>query len=230
MKVGVLLAGCGVYDGSEIHEAVFTLLALDQHGAEVVCLAPDVDQHHVVNHRTGDEMQESRNVLTEAARIARGAIIPVTEVNPQDLDALVIPGGFGAAKNLNKWAISGPDGEILPEVTQLIREMIRSKKPIAGLCMGPTVIAKALEGSDVGATLTVGSTEAASPYDIAGISSGMESIGAKVMMRTLDEIAVDEEYKIVTAPCYMMEGSISNIHDNIQQAIKELISMMENNR
>lgn len=229
MKIGVLLAGCGVYDGSEIHEAVFTLLALDQHGAEVICMAPDVTQHHVVNHRTGDEMNEQRNVLTESARIARGAIVPVSEVNVDELDALVVPGGFGAAKNLNKWAISGPEGDILPEVADLIRAVVDQKKPLAGLCMGPTVIAKALEGADVNASLTVGSTEAESPYDIAGISSGMESIGSKVVMRTLDEIAIDEKNLIVTAPCYMMEGPISAIHDNIQKAIAELVSMVNKN-
>lgn len=228
MKIGVLLAGCGVYDGSEIQEAVFTLLALNQRGAEVICMAPDVEQHHVVDHRTGNETGEKRNVLTEAARIARGEIKPLAEVNANDLDGLVIPGGFGAAKNLNKWAISGPEGEILPEVTRLIQQMVQNRKPIAGLCMGPTVISKALEGTDIKATLTVGSTEAASPYDIAGISSGMESLGTKVEMRTLDGIAVDEDHLIVSAPCYMMEGSISDIHDNIQAAMEQLISMIRN--
>jgi len=227
MKIGVLLAGCGVYDGSEIHEAVFTLLALDQRGAEIVCMAPDVDQHHVVDHRTGDEMDEKRNVLTESARIARGAILPIGEVDLNELDALVVPGGFGAAKNLNKWAISGPDGDILPDVKKLIQDVVSAKKPLAGLCMGPTVIAKALEGSEVRPHLTVGSTEKPSPYDISGISSGMESIGAEVAMRTLDEVEVDHQNLIVTAPCYMMEGSISEIHDNIQKAIESLISMVK---
>lgn len=227
MKVGVLLAGCGVYDGSEIHEAVFTLLALNQRGAEVVCMAPDVEQHHVIDHRTGNEMNEKRNVLTESARIARGAIEPIDAVDFDALDALVVPGGFGAAKNLNKWALSGPDGDILPEVKQLIVDVVKAKKPLAGLCMGPTVIAKALEGSGVRPRLTVGSTEKPSPYDIAGISGGMESIGAHTTMRTLDEVEVDDEHLIVTAPCYMMEGSITDIHDNIQRAIGELVNLIQ---
>jgi len=227
MKIGVLLAGCGVYDGSEIHEAVFTLLAIDELGAEAVCMAPDVEQHHVVNHLTGDEMDENRNVLTESARIARGKVQALGEVKLNELDALVIPGGFGAAKNLNKWAFSGPDGDILPEVTDAIRTFIDNKKPIAGLCMGPTVIAKALEGSGIKATLTVGSTAAASPYDIAGISSGMESIGATASMRTLQEVEVDGKNLIVTAPCYMMEGSISEIRNNIKQAIDELVALIK---
>ncbi len=230
MKIGVLLAGCGVYDGSEIHEAVFTLLALTQRGAEIVCMAPDIDQHHVIDHLTGNETNEKRNVLTESARIARGEIQSLSDVNADELDGLVVPGGFGAAKNLNKWAISGPEGEILPQVTSLILKMVKGKKPLAGLCMGPTVISKALEGTEIKATLTVGSTETASPYDIAGISSGMESIGSKVVMRTLDGIAIDEDNLIVSAPCYMMEGSIADIHDNIQEAIEQFLSMIQQNK
>lgn len=227
MKIGVLLAGCGVYDGSEIHEAVFALLAIDEHGAEAVCMAPDVEQHHVVDHRTGNDMDEKRNVLTESARIARGDIQALSEVDTNELDALVIPGGFGAAKNLNKWALSGPDGDILPEVKSIILQFVESKKPITGLCMGPTVIAKALEGSGIRAALTVGSIDAASPYDIAGISSGMESIGSKVAMRTLQEVEVDGENLIVTAPCYMMEGSISEVRKNIKLAIDEMMALLK---
>lgn len=227
MKIGVILAGCGVYDGSEIHEAVFTLLAIDELGAEAICMAPDVKQHHVVNHLNGEEMDEQRNVLVESARIARGQIKSLDEVNIDELDGLVIPGGFGAAKNLNKWAISGPDGDILPEVVKVIRSFVENKKPVAGLCMGPTVIAKALEGSGVNATLTVGSTAAESPYDIVGISAGMESIGATAAMRTLQEVEVDGKNLIVTAPCYMMEGSISDVRNNIHAAIKELISLIK---
>lgn len=227
MKIGVMLAGCGVYDGSEIHEAVFTLLAIDELGAEAVCMAPDVDQHHVVNHLNGEEMDQKRNVLIESARIARGDVKAISEINIDQLDGLVIPGGFGAAKNLNKWAISGPDGDILPEVVKVVRGFIEKKKPVAGLCMGPTVIAKALEGSGINATLTVGSTAAESPYDIAGISSGMESIGATATMRTLQEVEVDGKNLIVTAPCYMMEGSIKEVRDNIKAAIEELVSLIK---
>lgn len=227
MKIGVLLAGCGVYDGSEIHEAVFTLLAIDEHGADAVCMAPDVEQHHVVDHRSGDDMDEKRNVLTESARIARGDIQPLSEVNLNELDALVVPGGFGAAKNLNKWALSGPDGDILPEVKNTILEFVKAKKPITGLCMGPTVIAKALEGSGMRATLTVGSTAAESPYDIAGISQGMESIGTRPSMRTLQEVEVDGKNLIVTAPCYMMEGSITEVRNNVKMAIDEMMELLK---
>ncbi len=225
-KIGVLLAGSGVYDGSEIQEAVFTLLAIDECGAEAVCIAPNEDQYHVLNHLTGAEMAEKRNVMVESARIARGAVGDLANATADDFDALVIPGGFGAAKNLNQWAISGPDGPIGADVKRLIVEMVKAGKPIAGLCMAPTVIAKALEGEAIHASLTVGSTEAASPYDIQGISDGMASIGAVISMATIEEVIVDHTHKIVTAPGYMMEVSIKQVRENIAMAIGELVKLI----
>ena len=115
-KIGVLLHGCGVFDGTEIQEAVLTLLAIKEAGADYVCFAPDVPQHHVLNHITGAEMPESRNVLIESARIARGAIVSINDINLSELDGLVMPGGFGTAKNITKWAFEGPSGDILKEV------------------------------------------------------------------------------------------------------------------
>lgn len=226
-KIGVLLSGNGVYDGSEIHESVFTLLAIDENRGEAVCMAPDIQQHHVVNHITGNEMPEKRNVLVEAARIARGAITDLAEVTADQLDALVIPGGFGAAKNLTTWAFNGPDGEINTDVKRIINEMVSSSKPIVGLCMGPTVIAKALEGVGLNEHLTVGTTEEASPYEIDAISVGMEKAGAVAEMKTVHEISVDSQNRIITAPCYMMEASISDIRENIKQAIDQLFEMLE---
>jgi len=225
MKIGVLLAGSGVYDGSEIQEAVFTLLAIEEQGATAVCVAPNEDQLHVINHMNGEEMNEKRNVLIEAARIARGEVQDVAEVSANDFDALIIPGGFGAAKNLNQWAISGPDGPIHADVKRIIIEMLKAQKPIGGLCMGPTVIAKALEDQAASPILTVGTTEAPSPYDIQGISDGMTSIGAKAEMATVEEVIVDMKNKIVTAPCYMMEANIKQIRDNIAAAVAKVVDL-----
>lgn len=227
MKLGVLLAGCGVYDGSEIHEATFALLAIDQMGAEAVCFAPDKDQYHVINHIDGKEMVEKRNVLIESARIARGAVTSIADISVDDFDGLVIPGGFGAAKNLNQWAISGPDGPIDEDVKRIILECVSLGKPIAALCMGPTVVTKALEDSGFEPTLSVGTTEEKSPYDIGAISDGMKSIGSEIEMTTIDEVLVDDELKIVTAPCYMMEASISEIYENAYAAIEALVEMIE---
>lgn len=228
MKIGVLLSGSGVYDGSEIQEAVFTLLAIEENGAEAVCFAPDKDQIQVINHLNGklDAEASKRNVLKESARIARGKIKSINKTSIDDFDALVIPGGFGAAKNLNTWAFDGPDCEIDHAVKHLIIDMVYAKKPIAALCMGPTVIASALQGTGIGTKLTVGTDKEKSPYDIKGISDGMESVGAMSVMKTIREICVDEENKIVTAPCYMMEATISEVRKNAKDAIDKLISLI----
>lgn len=227
MKIGVLLSGCGVYDGSEIQEAVFTLLAIEENGAEAICFAPDKDQVQVINHLDEKiEKGEKRNVLKESARIARGKIKSINKTSIDDFDALVIPGGFGAAKNLNSWAFDGPECEIDHAVKHIIVDMINAKKPIAALCMGPTVIASALQGTGIGTKLTVGTDKEKSPYDIKGISNGMESVGVMSVMKTIREICVDEENKIVTAPCYMMEASISEVRKNTKDAIDKLISFI----
>jgi enhancing lycopene biosynthesis protein 2 len=226
-KIAVILSGCGVYDGSEIQEAVFALLCIAQKGADYQCFAPDQNQHHVINHLTGSEMNESRNVLVESARIARGDIKNLNEYNPAGFDALVLPGGFGAAKNLTKWAFNGPDGEIHPDVQNAIVATHKAKKPIAALCMGPAVIARAFKSSGIKPTLTVGTTNEKSPYDIAGVSQGLESAGSVAVMKTVREVQVDNENRIVTAPCYMMDATIDAVYANTQQAINALFGLMK---
>lgn len=225
--IGVLLSGCGVFDGSEIHEATLTLLELQRKHATAICIAPNINQHHVINHLDGAETHETRNVLVESARIARGNVVDVGSVDVSSFDALVIPGGFGAAKNLTTWAIDGPDSTIQPDVAKLILDMVRAGKPVAGFCMGPVVIAKALENSDIHPHLTVGTTDEASPYDIAAIHQGMEQIGAHTHLNSIREITVDASNNIVSAPCYMMEATIAEVHDNIKSAIHALLAMLE---
>ncbi|MFN3343254.1 MAG: isoprenoid biosynthesis glyoxalase ElbB [Flavobacteriales bacterium] len=224
-KIAVLLSGCGVYDGSEIQEAVFTLLSISENGASYQCFAPNIDQHHVINHLTGEDMNEKRNALVEAARIARGEIKDLCTYEAGDFDGLIIPGGFGVAKNLTKWAFEGPAGAINLEVKRSIIDTIKAGKPMAGLCMGPTVIAKALQGTAAIAELSVGTTTEASPYDIGAISRGIEATGARSVMKSIREIAIDKQHKIVSAPCYMMEGSILDVRQNIDQAVKKLIEL-----
>lgn len=225
MHIAVLLHGSGVYDGTEIHEAVLTLLAIEEEGHTYTCIAPDVDQHHVINHLNGEEMNEKRNVLVESARIARGEIIELKDVNVSDYDALMMPGGFGTAKNFTKWAFEGPDGDIIPSVKDLVIQFIEAKKPIGALCMSPTTVAKALQGTEYQAKLTVGSTEESSPYDIGAISEGVNSTGSMAEMKTVREIAIDDNLKIVTAPCYMMEASITEVRSNISDAVAQVVSL-----
>ncbi|MCC5945982.1 MAG: isoprenoid biosynthesis glyoxalase ElbB [Bernardetiaceae bacterium] len=227
MKIGVLLSGCGVYDGSEIHEAVLTLLALEQEGAEVVCIAPDIEQHHVINHVTGEPMQETRNVFVEAARIARGEITKLADIKESDLDGLVLPGGFGVAKNFTKWAFEGPQGSIDEGVANLIKEMVRHRKPVAALCMAPTTLAKALEGTKGDKIkLTVGNIEEKSPYEIDAISQGINATGAEAIMCGKEEIVVDDLHNIITTPCYMMENSVAGTYEGIRKAVAKLTELV----
>lgn len=226
MNIGVVLSGCGVYDGSEIQEAVSTLLAIEQNGGDYICYAPNIEQHHTINHKTGEESKDKRNVLVESARIARGNISDITSAKVALLDGLVIPGGFGAAKNLTKWAFEGPDGAINSELRKLIIDMVAEGKPVVGLCMGPTVIAKAFEGTGLSLKLTVGTTEEDSPYDIVEVSEGMVKAGAIAEMKSVREICVDEDNNVITAPCYMMDATILEVYNNTKMAIDKLFELL----
>ncbi len=224
-KVAVVLSGCGVYDGSEIQEAVIVLLEIKKHGADYACFAPDKDQLHVINHVTGDEMEGPRNVLVESARIARGAIQPLSALKVAEFDAIVFPGGFGAAKNLSTWGVKGPQGEIDDEVKRVINEALEQGVPTALICMSPVLVAKALEGSGQAAKLTVGTTEAKSPYDIAGIHEGMASIGAAPAPCPVSEFVLDEDKKVITTPAYMMDASITEVAEGIGKAVQRLLEL-----
>ncbi|TAF31483.1 MAG: isoprenoid biosynthesis protein ElbB [Cytophagales bacterium] len=225
MKVGVLLSGCGVYDGAEIQESVFVMLALAKAGAEVVCIAPDVLQHHVINHTNGQEMSEQRNVWVEAARIARGKISKVKEVNPNELTALVLPGGFGVAKNFSKWAFEGPKASILPEVQTLILQFVEQGKPIAALCMAPTTVALALSDENKQVKLTVGNITQSSPYPIEDITKAMKGLGANAVYCDNDDMVIDDINNILSTPCYMMDASIQEIYESIERAMYKLVEM-----
>jgi enhancing lycopene biosynthesis protein 2 len=222
MKIGILLSGCGVYDGAEIQEAVLSMLAVQEIGAEYICISVDAQQHHVINHTTGEEMPETRNMLVEAARIARGEIHNINTIAPADIDALIIPGGFGSAKNFTKWAFEGPNGAILPEVKLLLVNLVNVGKPIAALCVSPVVLAKAFEGSAIHANMTIGSDKEGSPYSITDFSAGLAKTGVEPVMKTVREIQIDTANKIVTAPCYMMDATILEIRNNIRQAVEAL--------
>jgi enhancing lycopene biosynthesis protein 2 len=215
-KVGVVLSGCGVYDGAEIHESVITLLALDRHGAEAVMCAPDVAQMHVVNHLTGDvEEGEQRNVLVESARIARGAIKDVKKVSADELDALILPGGFGAAKNLCNFAVKGADCEVNPGVAALVRAVHAQGKPVAAVCIAPALLAKVL--GDEGPELTIGND--------AGTAGALETMGAAHVDCPVREFVVDRKRKIITSPAYMLAKRISEAADGIEGTVTALLEM-----
>lgn len=225
MKAGVLLSGCGVFDGSEVTETASVLIALDELGAEAVCMAPDIPQHHVLNHLKGEEMEPERNVLVESARIARGDITPLGGVKAEDLDGLVIPGGFGAAKNLCTWAFKGPGATVNDEVAALIRDMVEAGKPVVALCVAPVAVAKALQEAGKRAVLSVGSCEGASPYDIQEFHRGLEEVGMTPKECPLGEVVVDEDLKIITSPCYMMEASPAKILAGVRKACARMVEL-----
>lgn len=227
MKIGVLLSGCGVYDGAEIHEAVLALLAIEESGADPVCIGVDKNQHHVVNHMSGEEMNETRNMMVEASRIARGEITDINNVDPADIDGLVIPGGFGSAKNFTSWAFDGPEGRVLPEVKLLLVNLVNVGKPIAALCVSPVVLAKAFEDSEIEPFMTIGSDQEESPYDIKGFSDGITATGAKTTMKKANEINIDRTNKIVTAPCYMMDTNLVTLRKNIADAVSALKELID---
>ena len=219
MNIGVLLSGSGVNDGSEIHESVITMLALDRAGAEMLLMAPNIDQMHVINHYTGQEMDEFRNVLVESARIARGKIKDMAEVSGGDLDALIIPGGFGVAKNLSDYAMSGTECSINPDVYRLISEMLILKKPIGAICIAPTMMAKILAEQNQSATMTIGKDETT--------AKDIESMGSTHKECLVEEIVIDEENNIVTTPAYMDAKNISEAADGIEKLVKQIILMVK---
>lgn len=210
----VVLSGCGVYDGAEIHEAVLTLLAIDQQGGSYACFAPDTPQHHVVNHLTGQESPEKRNVLTESARIARGNILPLSAFDAAQFDALVFPGGFGAAKNLCSFAFDGPDCKVNPDVEKAVLSMHAAGKPIGALCIAPALIAKLLKGAQV----TIGNDP--------GTAQAIEKMGGKHQVRTHGEVVVDHALKLATSPCYMLDATIGQIAQGAENTIKTLMGMI----
>jgi len=217
-KIGVVLSGCGVYDGSEIHEAVITLLAIDRAGAEAVCMAPDVEQMHVVNHLTGEVAAgEKRNVLVESARIARGKVKNIKEVKAADLDALILPGGFGAAKNLCDFAVKGADCSVEPEVARLVREVVQAKKPLAAVCIAPALVSRVLGNEKLAHKLTIGTDP--------GTAEALEKMGSQHVSCPVREFVVDKENKIVSTPAYMLAGRISEAAEGIEKTVKALLEM-----
>jgi enhancing lycopene biosynthesis protein 2 len=214
-KFAVLLSGCGVYDGAEIHEATLSLLAIVKQGGSYEIFAPDTNQHHVINHITGEEMEETRNVLVESARIARGQIKNLNQFNPASFDGLLLPGGFGVAKNLSTWAFEGADASVLPGVEEAISGMVALKKPVGALCISPVILAKVLGKVH----LTVGDDEAT--------IDAIESLGAKHIYTTHGEVVVDPDQMLVTTPCYMLDATIDQIADGANNLVDAMIKMMD---
>ncbi len=216
-KFAVVLSGCGVFDGAEIHEATLTMLAIKKQGADYQIFAPDIEQHHVINHYSGKEMKEkeSRNVLVESARIARGDIKPLDEFNSSKFDALLFPGGFGAAKNLSSIAFKGSEAEVDEEVKRAVKEMLAAKKPIGALCISPAVIAKII--GDV--KVTIGQEE--------DTAKTIEAMGATHIATDHGDVVIDDNKMVFTTPCYMLEADITQVWDGAYNIVEAMMKFME---
>ena len=213
-KFAIILAGCGVYDGAEIHEAVMSMYAVVKNGAEYQLFAPDMAQHHVVNHLTGAEMPETRNVLVESARIARGNIKSMAMLNPRDFDALLFPGGFGVAKNLCSYAFEGADCKVIPDIANLIKETISLRKPIGALCISPVLLSSIMGN----VTITVGPNEED--------ASNVIAMGANHLATKHGEVIIDEKHRLFTTPCYQLKSTIVQIAEGTDNIVKAMLKTM----
>jgi enhancing lycopene biosynthesis protein 2 len=215
MKVAVVLAGCGFYDGAEVNEAVLTLLSLEQQGAEYQCFAPDIEQMHVVNHLTGEVAEgESRNVLVEAARIARGNVLSLAGADAVDYDALLVPGGFGAAKNLSDFAVKGDAMTVQEDFLQFARAFHQAGKPVGLICIAPAMAA-AIFGS--GVQCTIG--------DDAETAAAITAMGGEHITCPVDKTVVDSERKLVTTPAYMLAGGVLEAYKGISSCVKDVLGL-----
>jgi len=213
-KFAIVLSGCGVFDGAEIHEATLTMLAIMKQGAQYEIFAPDIKQHHVINHISGDEMPEERNVLIESARIARGHIKDIKLYDPNNFDALIFPGGFGAAKNLCDFAFNGADCEVNPDVEKAILKTAGKNKPIGALCISPVIFAKIFGNVKV----TIGQDT--------GTAEAVEKMGATHIKTNHGEVIFDEKNKLFTTPCYMLDANILDIAKGASNIVKAMLELM----
>jgi enhancing lycopene biosynthesis protein 2 len=216
-KIGVLLSGCGYLDGAEIHEATLTLYFLDKAGVEILAMAPDKSQADVIDHQKGEPSGGDRNVLVEAARIARGNVRDVATVDPGAIDALIIPGGYGAAKNLCTFAKDGDACTVDAGVAKLIRGLHEQKKPIGALCIAPALVAKLL-GPDHQVSLTIGNDP--------GTAKAIGAMGATHVDRAVDDIAVDEKNRVVSTPCYMLANGPAQAGAGVEKLVAQVLAWL----
>ena len=218
-KVGVVLSGCGHQDGSEIHEAVFTLHALEKAEAEAIIMAPDMDQFHVINHLNGNEdVSESRNILVESARIARGKVVDVASVSGHQLDALIFPGGTGMAKNIFDYSMVGINCTVISDVQRLVVEILEADKPLGAICIAPVMVAKVLEYLGRTGTVTGG-------FNVE-INNDIKAMGINTIEVGAEEIVIDKENKIVTTPAYVEAKSMNESFMGIEKLVNKVLDMI----
>lgn len=214
--VAVILSGCGVQDGAEIHEATLTLYFLDRAGATIVCAAPNKPQTKVTDHAAGRDVTETRNVLVESARIARGQIRDLKTLRADDVDAVILPGGFGAALNLCTFGKDGANCNVDPDVEKFLRDAHAKGRPIGAMCIAPSILARVF-GGDLHPELTIGSD--------AGTAKALEAMGARHVTRAVDDVAVDAKHKFVTTPAYMLASGPAQAGAGIEKLVAKVLEM-----
>lgn len=217
-KAGIILSGCGVRDGSEIHETVCTLLALAKYAIEPVFFAPNIPQAEVINHVENVVLAgEVRNVLLESARIARGNITDLANASADQLVAVIFPGGSGVIKNLSTFAAEGANCRVNAHVERIILDMHEAGKPIGALCIAPVLVAKVFGSRGIKVTVTIGNDRAT--------ASILEQMGARHVTCPADQCAVDAEHKVVTCPCYMLAKSAEEVYRGVKQLAAEVLKL-----
>ena len=213
-KIAIIIGGCGHRDGSEIHETTMTMLAVEEHGATYQLFAPNRNQYHVLNHLDGTEMHEQRNMLVEAARIARGNILPLENFDVNQFDAVIFPGGFGVAKNFFNYAFKGMDCEVDEQIAHIIQSVHQAGKPIGALCISPVLMAKILGNI----TVTIGQ-DAKTARDI-------EQMGATNVNTSNGDVVTDKKNKIFSTPCYMLDANLVDIHEDAYNLVEAMMEYM----
>jgi enhancing lycopene biosynthesis protein 2 len=192
-------------------------LALDKCGVEIELFAPDIEQYHTVDHDSGKELDQKRNVLVEAARIARGKIKKLKDADSSKLDGIIIPGGFGVAKNLSTFAFEGARAKVNSDFEKLVKNMFNEKKPIGAICISPAVLCLILK--DKGIHVTIGNDRAT--------VEEISRLGAHHVVTSADGFYVDGDNKIVSTPAYMYEETtISKVSKGIEGCISAVVELI----
>ncbi|XP_018429929.1 PREDICTED: ES1 protein homolog, mitochondrial-like [Nanorana parkeri] len=221
-KVAVILSGCGVYDGSEIHESSAVMVHLSRAGVQYVVFAPNIEQMHVVDHVKGQPTEEKRNVLTESARIARGNITDLKDLKVSEYDALVIPGGFGVAKNLSSWAVKGKDCSVIKAVEETMKAFHASRKPMGLCCISPVLAARLIPGCEV----TVGCDTECEKWPYAGTAGAIKELGCKHINKEVNEVHVDTKNKLVTTCAFMSDSPVHEVFHGVGEMVTALLRLL----
>ena len=218
-KFAVVLAGCGRKDGSEINEAITLLLSIEQHHCEYQCFAPNRPQTEVIDHLTEKAVKEERNILTEAARLARSKILPIEEYKAEDFDGLLFSGGYGVAKNLCDYAYKGAEMEVQPDVARVIIETREANKPIGAMCIAPVMLAKLLPGVCV----TLGSEGTPDADNI-------RKMGAFHVQTEHGDVCADNELLVFTTPAYMLDATLKDVYDGAYNLVEAILESLEGDK